>query len=82
MRLGLLFLNIVSLSLIIALSGSAQSFAAVQPSDVPDWLRAHVKAKVKLRKWSREGAKVIDVVETQAKRNRRGHRRRSSTAGD
>ncbi len=42
MRLGLLFPNIVSLSLIIALSGSARSFAAVQPSDVPDWLRAHV----------------------------------------
>jgi hypothetical protein len=42
LRLGLLLLNIVSLSIIIALSGSARSFAAGQPSDVPVWLRAHV----------------------------------------
>jgi hypothetical protein len=42
LRLRLLFLNIVSLSLIIAPSASARSFAAVQLSHVPDWLRAHV----------------------------------------
>jgi hypothetical protein len=39
---GLLHLNVVSLSIAIALSGSARSFAAGQPSDVPAWLRAHV----------------------------------------
>ena len=42
LQLGLLLLNIVSLSIIIALSGSARSFAAGQASDVPAWLRAHV----------------------------------------
>ncbi|HEY2532998.1 MAG TPA: hypothetical protein VGJ20_34540 [Xanthobacteraceae bacterium] len=35
-------LNIVSLSIIFALSGSERSFAAGQPSDVPAWLRDHV----------------------------------------
>jgi hypothetical protein len=34
--------NIVTLILIVALSGSPRSFAAEQPSDVPAWLRAHV----------------------------------------
>ena len=42
MRLGLFLLNFVSISIMIALSGSARSFAAGQPSDVPPWLRAHV----------------------------------------
>jgi hypothetical protein len=41
-RLGWLLLNIVSLSVIIVLSGSTRSFAAGQPVDVPAWLRAHV----------------------------------------
>jgi hypothetical protein len=41
LQFGLFLLNIVSLSIIIALSGSARSFAG-QPSDVPAWLRAHV----------------------------------------
>ena len=35
-------LNIVSLIIIVALSGSLRSLAAEQPSDVPAWLRAHV----------------------------------------
>jgi hypothetical protein len=34
--------SVVSLSIIIALSGLPRSFAAGQPSDVPAWLRAHV----------------------------------------
>ena len=34
--------NIVSLIIIVALSGSPRSFAVEQPSDVPAWLRAHV----------------------------------------
>jgi hypothetical protein len=35
-------LNIGSLVIIVALSGSLRSFAAEQSSDVPAWLRAHV----------------------------------------
>jgi hypothetical protein len=45
LRLGLLLLNIVnivSLNIILALSGSPRSFAVEQPSDVPAWLQAHV----------------------------------------
>jgi len=38
----LLLPSVVSLSIIIALSGLPRSFAAGQPSDVPAWLRAHV----------------------------------------
>jgi hypothetical protein len=38
----LLLLNVVSLFIIVALSGSPQSFAVEQPSDIPTWLRAHV----------------------------------------
>ena len=38
----LLLLNVVSLIIIVALSGSPQSFAVEQPSDIPTWLRAHV----------------------------------------
>jgi hypothetical protein len=38
----LLLLNVVSLIIIVALSGSPQSFAVEQPSDIPAWLRAHV----------------------------------------
>ena len=34
--------NIVSLIIIVVLSGSPRSFAAEQPSDVPAWLQAHV----------------------------------------
>jgi len=41
-RLGLTFLNVIELSVMIALSGSGRSFAAGQLSDVPAWLRAHV----------------------------------------
>ena len=43
MRLRSVLRNIVNIfSLVIALSASARSFAAEQPSDVPAWLRAHV----------------------------------------
>ena len=35
-------LLIVSLNIIVPLSGSPRSFAAEQPADVPAWLRAHV----------------------------------------
>src|SRR5262249_36893879 len=35
-------LNVVGLSLIIALSASDRSFAAGQPSDVPPWLEVDV----------------------------------------
>ena len=42
MRVGLVLLNIAGLSIIIALSTSARSYAAGQPADVPAWLRAHV----------------------------------------
>ena len=43
MQLRLFLLaNIVSLNVIVALSGSPRSFAAEQPSDVPAWLRAHI----------------------------------------
>ena len=38
----LLLLNVVSLIIIVALSGSPQSFAVEQPSAIPTWLRAHV----------------------------------------
>ena len=38
----LLLLNVVSLFIIVALSGSPQSFAVEQPSAIPTWLRAHV----------------------------------------
>ena len=38
----LLLLNVVSLFIIVALSGSPQSFAVEQPSAIPAWLRAHV----------------------------------------
>jgi hypothetical protein len=38
----LLLLNVVSLFIIVALSGSPQSFAVEQPSGIPTWLRAHV----------------------------------------
>jgi len=38
----LLLVNIVSLNIIVAVSGSPRSFAAEQPSDVPAWLRAHI----------------------------------------
>jgi len=42
-RLRSVLRNIVNIfSLVIALSASARSFAAEQPSDVPAWLRAHV----------------------------------------
>ena len=34
--------NAVGLIIIVTLSGSLRLFAADQPSDVPDWLRAHV----------------------------------------
>jgi hypothetical protein len=37
-----LLLNVVSLFIIVALSGSPQSFAVEQPSAIPTWLRAHV----------------------------------------
>jgi hypothetical protein len=40
--LHLNIVNIVSLISIVALSGSPQSFAVEQPSDIPAWLRAHV----------------------------------------
>ena len=42
MQPRLLLPSVVSLSIIIALSGLPRSFAAGQPSDVPAWLRAHV----------------------------------------
>ena len=42
MQPRLLLPSVVSLSIIIALSGLPRSFAAEQPSDVPAWLRAHV----------------------------------------
>jgi hypothetical protein len=42
LRLRLLLLNIVSLNIIVALSGSPRSFAVEQPSDIPAWLWAHV----------------------------------------
>jgi hypothetical protein len=35
-------LNVIGLSLVVALWGSYQSFAAGQPSDVPPWLEVHV----------------------------------------
>ena len=38
----LLLLNVVSLFIIVALSGSPQSFAVEQPSAILPWLRAHV----------------------------------------
>jgi hypothetical protein len=38
----LLLLNVVSLIIIVTLSGSPQSFAVEQPSAIPTWLRAHV----------------------------------------
>ena len=38
----LLLLNVVSLIIIVALSGSPQTFAVEQPSAIPAWLRAHV----------------------------------------
>ena len=38
----LLLLNAVSLFIIVALSGSPQSFAVEQPSAIPAWLRAYV----------------------------------------
>ena len=38
----LLLVNIVSLNIIVAVSGSPRSFAAEQSSDVPAWLRAHI----------------------------------------
>jgi L,D-transpeptidase catalytic domain len=38
----LLLLNVVSLFIIVALSGSPQSFAVEQPSAIPAWLRAYV----------------------------------------
>ena len=41
-RLLLPAISIVSLIIIVALSGLPRSFAAEQPSDVPAWLRAHV----------------------------------------
>jgi hypothetical protein len=37
-----LLLNVVSLFIIVALSGSPQSFAVERPTDIPTWLRAHV----------------------------------------
>jgi hypothetical protein len=42
MQPRLLLPSVVSLSIIIALSGLPRSFAAGQPSDIPAWLRAHV----------------------------------------
>jgi hypothetical protein len=38
----LLLTNIVSLNVIVALSGSPRSFAVEQPPDVPAWLRTHI----------------------------------------
>ena len=35
-------ISVACLVTVLALSGSLRSFAADQPSDVPDWLRAHV----------------------------------------
>ena len=37
-----LLANIVSLNVIVALSGSPRSFAVEQPPDVPAWLRTHI----------------------------------------
>jgi hypothetical protein len=42
LQLRLLLLNVIGLSIIIALSGSDRSFAAGQPSNVSVWLRDHV----------------------------------------
>ena len=43
MQLRLLLLaNIVSLNVIVALSGSPRSFAVEQPPDVPAWLRTYI----------------------------------------
>jgi len=38
----LLLANIVSLNVIVALSGSPRSFAVEQPPDVPAWLRTYI----------------------------------------
>jgi hypothetical protein len=42
LRFGTLLLNVVGLSLAIAVSGSSRSLAAWQTSTIPAWLQAHV----------------------------------------
>ena len=38
----LLLVSIISLNVIVAVSGSPRSFAVEQPTDVPAWLQAHI----------------------------------------
>jgi hypothetical protein len=42
LRSGLRLLKSVTLSVTIAVSGAAGSFAAEQPPDIPSWLRSHI----------------------------------------